>query len=92
MQIVIDIDDSKLWEIKNEPIKKNFNIYELANYIDKGIPLPKGHGRLIDADATALLSDLCFYTIYTGIDKAPHVDARRELAFAPTIIEADKEN
>ena len=48
IELVIKIDESKLWSLKNEPIKENFNIYELASYIDKGTPLPKGHGDLID--------------------------------------------
>ena len=43
MRIVIDIPESKLWSLKNEPIKENFNIYELASYIDKGTPLKTGH-------------------------------------------------
>lgn len=47
VELVIKIPESKLWSLKNEPIKENFNIYELASYIDKGTQLPKGHGRLI---------------------------------------------
>lgn len=48
IELVVKIPESKLWSLKNEPIKENFNIYELASYIDKGTPLPKGHGRLFD--------------------------------------------
>ena len=91
MQIVIDIDDSKLWEIKNEPIEKNFNIYELASYIDKGIPLPEGHGRLIDADA--LKETFIESNIYLkGNEKGFWCFTGKEIKNAPTIIEADKEN
>ena len=84
MQIVIDIDDSKLWEIKNEPIKKNFNIYELASYIDKGIPLPKGHGRLVD-----MKNLQNFVSRYTEHDAVQLILADRE-DYIPTIIKADK--
>lgn len=45
MKLLIDIPESKLWSLKNEPISDNFNIYELASYIDKGTPLPKNHGK-----------------------------------------------
>lgn len=45
------------------------------------IPLPEGHGRLIDADA-----------IMTNIGEVPYKGAvRRVLMSAPTIIEADLE-
>ena len=78
IELVIKIDESKLWSLKNEPIKENFNIYELASYIDKGTPLPKGHGRLIDADALPL----------NAIDDANY--GSNYIRIAPTIIEADK--
>lgn len=43
MQIVIDIPE----EVYKNPF--NYCCYALANDIKNGIPLPKGHGRLIDA-------------------------------------------
>lgn len=53
------------------------------------VQLPKGHGRLIDADAKDLQSELWTFTRYTGIDEAPYEDACLVLDKAPTIIEAD---
>ena len=50
--------------------------------IANGTPLPKGHGRLIDADA--LKQDLSFF--YDGLATAKMV-----IDSVPTIIEADKE-
>ena len=82
VELVIKIPESKLWSLKNEPIKENFNIYELASYIDKGTQLPKGHGRLIDADA--LGEELHRYT------EAPYQYALKVFNDAPTILEADK--
>ena len=48
----------------------------IYNMIRNGTPLPKGHGRLIDADALVAKGDVT--ESYLNI-------------FAPTIIEADKE-
>lgn len=91
MQIVIEIDEKRYKDILRiadvQLGNKHFKTAE--QIIAKGTPLPKGHGRLIDADKTALLSDLFCYTKYTGIDEAPYEDATKALEFAPTIIEAD---
>lgn len=86
MQVVINISKEKYDEInslkfvqyglQSEENKKLF--YLLINAIQDGITLPKGHGRLIDADA--LQEDcLCWETDH-------------EVSKAPTIIETDKEN
>lgn len=85
MQIVIDIDDSKLWEIKNEPIKKNFNIYELANYIYKGTPLPKEHGRLIDE----LQINKTMEREFKERKGLSYIDLLDIIHFTPTILEAE---
>lgn len=49
MQIVIDIPDGCYKELNNGqfPIQ---DAYRLVAWIKEGTPLPKGHGRLIDAD------------------------------------------
>lgn len=97
MQIVIDIPEEYKNQFDKNRCKEKFDSlatnefgYILRKAFEAGIPLPKGHGRLIDADKTALLSDLFCYTRYTGIDEAPYEDATTALEFAPTIIEADK--
>ena len=46
MQIVIDIPDKKYQWIKDNPLTYNS---EYCEAIRNGTPLPKGHGRLIDA-------------------------------------------
>ena len=71
MQIVIDIDD---W-MYNE-ILRGIKYQGLEYNIKNGTPLPKGHGRLIDADERR-----------TEIDR----ENRWVVDLAPTIIEADKE-
>ena len=81
MQIVIDIPDFIYTEIRN--ITENtgiigHNAKVLYNAIYHGTPLPKGHGRLIDADALPL----------NAIDDANH--GSNYIRIAPTIIEADR--
>ena len=75
MQIVIDIPEQ--WE--------KCNIRFIKECIRNGKPLPKGHGRLIDADAMKTIKNIqsanfnAFELIRYWIDNQP------------TIIEADKE-
>ena len=48
MQIVIDIDEDLYREIKQGIYYSN--AWGMGYAIQKGVILPKGHGRLIDAD------------------------------------------
>lgn len=68
MQIVIDIP-----ECFYEYCKAQEDAIEIQLAVKKGTPLPKGHGRLIDADALT--------------EKAPEIQEYLD-ALAPTIIEA----
>lgn len=78
MQIVIDIPDQKYkWIVENPQTYTD----ELCKAIANGTPLPKGHGRLIDADALNFNADYCEPLI-----------SKRDFDFAPTIIESDKES
>jgi hypothetical protein len=54
----------------------------IADAIKNGTPLPKGHGRLIDADKLNR-------EIYV-IDSYSEEPVRQQISDAPTIIEADK--
>ena len=62
---------------------KSHNKDGLYNAILKGIPLPKGHGRLIDADKINFDSNY----FYNGDDT---IIAEETVNDIPTIIEADK--
>lgn len=73
MQIVIDIPEEEYKKITQGKWEGN----SLADYIENGTPLPKGHGRLIDADA-----------IDTRFSDPEVVETLEE---APTIIPAEKE-
>ena len=88
MQIVIDIPDRIYKIIQN----KRLNIIDdeiLEQAVKNGTPLPKGHGRLIDADALKECEQKwsCDYEP----DGYSHVVEIRDIDDEPTIIEADKE-
>lgn len=86
MQIVIDIPNSTFTDLKK---KKNRTEVDVA--VLNGTPLPKGHGRLKDADAICkdIISAL-------GIRNEDYLLEAEEAIYkriknAPTIIEADEE-
>lgn len=82
MKVVIDIPEEIYKELKSyyKNITGGLVIHEA---IANGTPLPKGHGRLIDADA--LLSKAKF--LYRGYEIA----LTNTIGDAPTIIEAEQE-
>ena len=51
MKIVIDINDDDYCDIIGDALIGEFTTREVINAVKNGTPLPKGHGRLIDADA-----------------------------------------
>jgi len=83
MKIVIDIDDSYKEYIDKIPYIFNYlragtDFHKhILKALQNGTPLPKGHGRLIDADERR-----------TEIDE----EDRWVVDLAETIIEADKES
>ena len=92
MQIVIDIDDNLYTRLFDNGVDNYDDAVDMAKAIRKGTPLPKGHGRLIDADkiestlhnkAFDLAGSKRFYEINW---------AHKMVCGAPTIIEADKES
>lgn len=82
MQVVINIDD-KLYEAILDGWWPDMNI-SVKHLIEKGTLLPKGHGRLIDADA-----------LYDEYVKEPEEfngghSLMALFRVAPTIVEADR--
>lgn len=78
MQIVIDIPESILNTIQADEMISREQLAVLQMHILNGTPLPKGHGRLIDADYKVssdgrTIDTVCGY-------------------MAPTIIKADVES
>ena len=102
MQIVIDIPEKLVLEGFERPFteeEKNTLIKAIGN----GTPLPKGHGRLIDADEVLNAMDTWDKFGYTETgcfvrepsnDYVPYVhyeDMIKAVSGTQTIIEADKE-
>lgn len=73
MQIVIDIPEEVY-----KCVMDGTYCGTLYEELKTGTPLPKGHGRLIDADA-----------LYDQFEYADY-DFEETLEYAPTILEADK--
>lgn len=97
MQIVINVPGELACEGFERPFteeEKNILIKTIGN----GTPLPKGHGRLIDADELEeLFGKKCVgdcgacMTKRKTDDRGRWYDTCSLIEIAPTIIEADKE-
>ena len=85
MQVVIDIPKEKYDLCKKwKPSERS----ELQEAVAKGTPLPKGHGRLIDADDVKNHYPLEI----DGLElRSNNQCLHTAMDEAPTIIEADKE-
>ena len=83
MQIMIEIPDIDYYNMINDGCIYN---YEIRKALENSIPLPKGHGRLIDADALSESFELSDFSgdEYDCIDNACYI-----VGCAPTIIEAE---
>ena len=100
MQIVIDIPNGIYDTIQAYEMISREQLAVLQMHILNGTPLPKGHGRLIDAD---YLKDVILLHNFHGNNKniVPYTDRKgyrlrqkevdESIINAPTIIEADKE-
>jgi len=89
-EIVIKLSDEE-YEALQRASYYSFDKYTAYIAMKSGITLPKGHGRLIDADKlekdmnNALENSLSTYEAKVFVEFMNYVDE------APTIIEADKE-
>ena len=84
MQLIIDIPE----EIYQEAIESGYShMYDeaVANAVAEGIPIPKGHGRLIDERQITEWKQV-------GLVINDGAVTRCLVPDAPTIIEADKED
>lgn len=83
MKIVIDIS-KELFDIAKDGMLNEIQSMFICGSVSQGTPLPKGHGRLIDADA-----------LYDEYAKEPEEfngghSLMALFRVAPTIIEADR--
>lgn len=97
MHIVIDIDDEDYKRIQDVPDVFNCLTSRTYSAIRNGTPLPKGHGRLIDADELEELFGKMCPGDCGACDPKRKTDGRGRwydtcllIDVAPTIIEADK--
>lgn len=84
IELVIKLEE----ETYNRIMNGRLQLIELVNLMEnvqKGTPIPKGHGRLIDADTLYDNTKLC----HTEEDGTACVEWR-EINDAPTIIERDE--
>ena len=91
MQRVIEIDEETYNEIKKIVANGNEMCF-MQTLIANSTPLPKGHGRLIDADKfLERVKKSREHEAYMHSWTADNVLERLDSWYAPTIIEADKE-
>lgn len=90
MQIVIDIPDDLYYEIQAYKTIFDEHNSELATVINDGKLLPKGHGRLIDADALEGHRQIQIVPYGNGKYTDITVYYQNDIDIAPTIIEADR--
>ena len=78
MKLVINVRDELYKGIErcDGSLETEYVYDELMKAVCNGIPLPKGHGRLVDADA---------------ILEGPYGNTYKDIDIAETIIEADED-
>ena len=90
IELVIKISEKTLNEIKDNTIivgSISSDIrWDISHAIANGTPLPKGHGRLIDAD----ILEECKEVMNTIMNECKYAVRMDEVRNVPTIIEADK--
>ena len=102
MQIVIDIPEKIYKYVQQIGSINMLDTQQVANAIFDGTPLPKGHGRLIDADVLKKYIEDCDCCVgcedesYGCADRCKCPDyldegMERIINNQPTVIEADKE-
>ena len=95
MELVIKLPEDVYTRLFDNGIQDNEiatdDICEMARALRLGTPLPKGHGRLIDADKLNKKKKYSFQTVFGAFPKSEWFIKADDLFSAPTIIEADKE-
>lgn len=93
IELVIKIPESR-YRLLQKQARTNLGrekLDEFAEVVLNGIPLPKEHGRLIDANKLNRKKKYYFQTEYGAFPKSELFIKADDLFLAPTIIEVDKE-
>ena len=85
MQIVIEIPEDAYRQIRNWGVPTDKLRRKIYDIIDNGTPLPKRHGRLIDADWVKNTLDIFVIYEYYG-----QFIRRSDIDTIPTIIEGSE--
>lgn len=81
IELVIKIPEKVYNALTHTEFDANLVVDEMRKAIAKGTPIPKGHGRLIDADKLELDDG------YSNYDGYYHKYSQSQIYNAPTIIE-----
>ena len=90
MQIVIDISEELYKASQMFDARYEYTAQIPFTVIRNGIPLPKGHGRLIDVDAIPEQIELKGFLSQDNAHLVTIYRVKEALNNAPTIIEADR--
>lgn len=88
MQIVIEIPEERWSSIKRKVNNPKRMIDEIDTAIANGTPLPKGHGRLVDADV--MINKLCTHEASEFFGSVTCAEIMDFINDEKPIIEADK--
>lgn len=91
IEVVINITKHE-WEYLNKLVENGDQLGHYERLLVNGTPLPKGHGRLIDADKLlkTWYDDFCYDDFCEFMSRAELNSMNNVIKNAPTIIEADK--
>lgn len=94
MKLIIDIPEYIYNGIKTDYAMSEIVHNDCYPYIANGVPLPKGHGRLIDADALKKDDEVAEWLSLDAVRTGKMLKRFSELFIkkidvAPTVIEAD---
>ena len=90
IKIVIKVDDDLYTRLFDNDVDNYDDAIDMTKAIRNGTVLPKGHGRLIDADKLNRKKKYCFQTERGAFPKSEWFIKADDLFSAPTIIEADR--
>ena len=95
MKLVIDIDEKNYMSCQTSEYARKSIYFDLVHIIRRGTILPKGHGRLIDADVLIeqIKKSICIdCNSYNKVRcrACQYDDEMADIDDALTIIEADK--
>ena len=84
IELVINITEHE-WEYLNKLVKNGDQLGHYERLLVNGMPLPKGHGRLIDADAIEYDKE----SLETDSSQVFLVVDKDSIDLMPTIVEAE---